>query len=182
MKKISILIYALSSLLFGSGCYTNYSYVDTHHTETTINQQIKSKKVKIVSKLYLKYIEENNSSYIIAWLKSPNRKNDTKDTIDIESIYAPFLIEKDSRYPNSFIIKNLQILSQDYNVKQQLISVIDILQFKNRNESYRALTANGKIEIDGFVMTSNGLELQTKKVLKSVDKLEKEAQNILDDW
>ena len=163
MKKISILIYMLSHLLFGSGCYMNYGYSDMHHIKTTIKQQIDEKEVNIVSTLYLRYIEENNNSYIIAWLKDPNREDETKDAIDTESIYAPFLIEKERKYPDGFVIKKLQLLSQDENIKQQLFGLMDILQFKNHNESYKALITNGKIEVDEN-LTSKGIHLSYGKL------------------
>ncbi len=134
--------------------YQVYDYNDTHSVTTTIQKRVSLQSVTITGKLHIHTVENNRTSYHICWLE--NRPTDKKH-IDINSIYAPFVIENSG--DKGFKISSLKSPSKDKEVKDRLMGIVDILQFvANKEGIYHFTNGLGSVEANQTI-TAQGYHL-----------------------
>jgi len=154
MKKIIFFIFVFVAVYANSNeHYEVYHYVDNHHVKTIINHKFSYQSPIIDAKLHVRNMENNNTLYTIFWLE--NGVTD-KVLIDINSIYAPFLVIR-SKVREEFQIEKLKTLSKDNLVHQRLFGIIDLLQFKFKDGLYKFKNTMGTIDVNQI--NTNGIYL-----------------------
>lgn len=146
-----VLIYAQANNI-----YQAYDYNDTHYVKTTMEKGISLDSVYINSRLHIHRVENNGTNYDICWLE--NNTTQTKDKIDINSIYAPFIVENSTT--QGFQIAHIKALSRDHNVIERLWGIVDILQFiPNKQGVYRVNNALGEVEVNQTITNNKSYQL-----------------------
>jgi len=157
MKRIIYFLLLWMALIHSEvNIYQAYDYNDTHHIRTIMKQGVSLDTVILNSTLYVRTIENNGTKYNIFWLK--NRSIAKKD-IDINSIYAPFVIQNSSN--SGFEIAKIKTLTKDREIIDRLIGIVDILQFRPHQQGiYRFRNTLGNIEVNQTVTKHNSYNIK----------------------
>jgi len=124
-------------------CYNSYAYRDHHNIITSMKQRAVKEKTEIDATLHIRNLEENGTNYSIFWLENGILQ---KDMINPEDIYAPFIVKR-TKNKNEFQIIKLMSISKDRVLQKRLIGMIDTLQYKDKNGSYKFINSLGSVEV-----------------------------------
>ncbi len=139
-----------------NGIYQAYDYNDTHYVKTTMDKGVSLDSVYINSRLHIHRVKSNGVNYDICWLE--NNTTQTKREIDINSIYAPFIVENNAT--QGFQIAHIQALTRDHNIIERLWGIVDILQFvPHKKGQYRIYNALGEVEVNQTISTNRYYKL-----------------------
>jgi len=128
MKAVLILIILLSIKSFALEYYM-YDFNDTHHVNTTMRQGISIDDISIIGRLHIRSMTYKSTTYSIFWLE--NNTSLSKSDIDINSIYAPFMVLHNR---DGFLIDEIKTLSKDKRVNDKIMGIVDGLQFIAKKE------------------------------------------------
>lgn len=142
MKNIFLSI-ALFGILYANGCYQNYRYIDTHQIKTRFDTKVIDENKTIQANLHVHHLENNESNYTIFWFEDGVID---KEKIDIESIYVPFMVKHTTK--DAFVVDEIYTLSKDKTLHQQLLSIIDIMQFDNKIGRHIFKNGSGVVEVN----------------------------------
>ena len=139
-----------------NGIYQAYDYNDTHYVKTMMKKGVSLDSVYINSRLHVHRVETNGTNYDICWLE--NNTTQTKDEIDINSIYAPFIVENSTI--EGFQIAHIKSLSRDHNSIERLWGIVDILQYTPHQQGvYRLDNALGEVEVNQTILNNKSYHL-----------------------
>ncbi len=147
--KTFFLLFLTTLSLSALECYQRYDYKDTHQVQTRIEDKVVDENQTVDAHLHVRHIENNATHYTIFWLEMGITD---KDKIDIETVYAPFMV-KHTLY--GFEIEKLYSLSKDTKLKKQLLSLVDSMQFAPMEGKYRFKNGTGAVEVNQS-KTDNG--------------------------
>ena len=86
MKKILLLFFSLLVSIDAMESYQTYRYLDKHKVKTTMQDNVSNQFLEINGTLHVRYIEDNQTEYLIFWLENGTRE---QKKLDINSIYIP---------------------------------------------------------------------------------------------
>ena len=140
-----------------NGIYQAYDYNDTHYVKTVMKKGVSLDSVYINSRLHIHRVKSNGVNYDICWLEKSRAQ--TKEEIDIDSIYAPFIVENNTT--QGFQIAHIKALSRDHNIIDRLWGIVDTLQFiPNREGVYRVKNALGVVEVNQTTLNNKSYQLE----------------------
>lgn len=152
MLRIYFLILTLFGTLHAKECYQHYSYDDRHKVQTRFQDKVIDENKTIQASLHIRNLENNGSHYTIVWFENGIV---SKDKINIESIYAPFMVKHS---PKGFVIEKLYSLSKDKKLRQRLLAIVDSMQFENIVGIHQFKNAEGIVEVNQS-KTTNGYRI-----------------------
>jgi len=164
MLRLSIALITLLGTLFAQECYQHYNYHDTHHVQTRFDGNIIDENKTLQASLHTRYLEDNTSHYVIFWYEEGVR---AKDKIDTESIYAPFMVKYAPK--EGFRVEQLYALSKDQKLHQQLLSIIDSMQFSTRDGKHRFKNGSGLVEVNQSKIAQKGYAIKWLQQLNDSD-------------
>lgn len=144
MKKIFLIYLFFALSLFSSDCYQSLDYSEKHKVQTTVQHQIFDENKSSSSYVYVRFLKKANKKYNIFWLGDASTR---KDDIDMNSIKAPFLVEYTDK-DDSYLIKDLRLLSLDNEIRESFFDMVDIFQFASKNGKYKFKNKNGFVEVE----------------------------------
>jgi hypothetical protein len=161
MLRITLFLLLLGNL-YAQECYQAYSYNDFHKVQTRLDDTIIDENSTLKANLHIRHLQNNQSFYSIVWFEEGQL---AKDQIEIESIHAPFMIQ---RSKDGFEIEALYSLSKDRQLHQKLLGIIDVMQFSAKNGIQHFKNAAGVVEVNQS-STPKGYEVRWLKQLNSSD-------------
>ncbi|MEA2027593.1 MAG: hypothetical protein U9N49_01270 [Campylobacterota bacterium] len=142
MLRIYFLTIILLGTLLAQECYQHFTYHDSHQVQTRFDSKVIDENTTLSASLHTRHLEDNGSFYTIVWFEEGIQD---KSKIDIESIYAPFMLKHS---PKGFIIEKLYSLSKDKKLHQQLLAIVDSMQFKDSVGIHRFKNGGGVVEVN----------------------------------
>ncbi|MCK5854143.1 MAG: hypothetical protein KAG56_02900 [Sulfurovaceae bacterium] len=128
MKRILFFLFSIVIMVNAKADHYSYNYLDKHNVKMVVKNSVSMQSVEINGILHVRKIEDMNSTSMIFWLENGIKE---KSKIDINSIYAPFLVKTED---NGFQIESVSTLSKDKRVKDKLMGIVDILQFNTKKD------------------------------------------------
>lgn len=125
-----------------SSCYQSYDYSDEYHVKTSIGGKLNKESINYSGRLHHRSIKKKDESYSFFWLEN---KPFQLEEIDWNSLNAPFLVRKGDK---GFLIESLHTVSKDKSLHDQMIGLINLLQYSSKPGKYHWKSSIGKVLVE----------------------------------
>lgn len=146
MLKIFSVLWILTTVpAVAASFYQAFDFNDSHHIKAIMPTGIAVDEAHIDKRLHVRFMEVNGSVRTLFWLED-NASKRIRD-VEIDSIYAPFLVENNDS--DGFSIENIKSLSKDQEILERLTGIVDALQYIGHKEGiFTFANALGRIEVN----------------------------------